>query len=52
MSAGKIRWARDFERECGDRDGKGGRCIKDRDHLKDPTNDDHQCCCGDTWEAS
>ncbi len=24
------------------------RCIKDAGHETDPTNDDHQCCCGNT----
>jgi hypothetical protein len=28
-------------------DGKNDhRCIKDQGHETDPTNDDHQCCCG------
>jgi hypothetical protein len=23
-------------------------CVKDAGHEQDPTNDDHQCCCGAT----
>lgn len=25
-------------------------CVKVDTHCDDPTNDDHQCCCGNTWE--
>lgn len=26
------------------------RCVKQAGHESDPTNDDHQCCCGNsTW---
>jgi len=24
------------------------RCVKQYGHTEDPTNDDHQCCCGNT----
>lgn len=28
------------------------RCVKRAGHEADPTNDDHQCCCGNsTWET-
>lgn len=28
----------------------GHRCVKDAGHESDITNDDHQCCCGNsTW---
>lgn len=26
------------------------RCMKHVSHTKDITNDDHQCCCGNTTE--
>lgn len=27
-------------------------CVKQAGHESDPTNDDHQCCCGNsTWET-
>lgn len=27
-------------------------CVKDRDHIHDSTDDDHQCCCGNSdWET-
>lgn len=51
----EIRWAKDPAYEC-DHDwmskdearlGSGPhRCLKDVGHESDPTNDDHQCCCG------
>lgn len=28
------------------------RCVKQAGHESDPTNDDHQCCCGNnTWAS-
>jgi hypothetical protein len=27
-------------------------CIKDISHTKDITNDDHQCCCGNTHDEA
>lgn len=48
-----TRWANDPTRECGSDDATAltfHRCVKDREHVSDPTNDDHQCCCGHMWD--
>jgi hypothetical protein len=43
----RTRWAKDPENECGEYFGEH-RCVKDTGHESDCTNDDHQCCCGQT----
>jgi hypothetical protein len=45
----RIRWAEDLGLECGEHFGTH-RCVKDVNHETDSTNDDHQCCCGETYD--
>jgi hypothetical protein len=47
----RIRWAKDLGLECGEHFGTH-RCVKDVNHETDSTNDDHQCCCGETYDLS
>jgi hypothetical protein len=47
--SGKIRWAKELGLECGEHFG-AHCCCKDINHETDPTNDDHQCCCGETYD--
>jgi len=32
--------------ECGERWGVGHVCRKPPDHVNDPLDDEHDCCCG------
>ncbi len=47
---GEVVWYQD---ECSDEvkdyPARGPhRCVKDRDHIDDITDDEHQCCCGNS----
>lgn len=49
----KIRWGTNPDADCGHYwDSGTHRCVKDFTHTTDPTDDDHQCCCGRTTEET